>query len=550
MSKTTTKTEKGLILHLPLRADAKPLVAQDKAVANHGVKFDAKGPRGETNGTARFDGSSWLDVPSNSALRLGSSDFTLSVSIHTDGHTDRVGDIVSKFDPVKLNGLNLGVVTQQGVSGAQSNYRNVHFGLDANLPGSTEWIDCGRPGKAMKISALAVWDGELYASTFEWEKSGRGHVYRYQRDGRWIDCGSPSKANGVLSLAEMGGDLYCTTGRYKAFGSVLPDSPNHEPGGHIYRYAGGKRWIDCGRLVGFRRRDITFDLNGYAEPGPEAQAASYLCCLKGKLYAGAPYIYGVWEYRGGKQWRELGLRHRVMGLLEHRGQLHALFNGGGDVWRYDGKNWDSIGKLEETTQTYGASMYQGKLHVATWPNALVLREDAPGVWVNTGRLGFNMEVMGMAVYNGKLYAGVLPMGDVHRYEENHWSWSGNLDSSRVILKRVWSMCVAKGDLFAGTLPSGRVYRRRQGAMATVDRSLSPGWRHIAAVRKGGLLTLYIDGKEAARSPSFNSRKLMLDNDLPLRVGTGQHAPFNGLMSDLRLYNRAVTQSEIRGLAGK
>ena len=40
----------------------------------------------------------------------------------------------------------------------------------------------------------------------------------------------------------------------------------------------------------------------------------------------------------------------------------------------------------------------------------------------------------------------------------------------------------------------------------------------------------------------------LSNDQPLLIGFGAHDYFNGLMSDLRLYNRALTEPEIIGLA--
>lgn len=536
--------EPSLLLHLPLTSDAHDLVSSARLITNHNVTFNTPGPRGQST-AARFNGSASLTLPN--APALGDSDFTIAAWVHSDPLTDRVGDIASTFDPDTLTGFNLGVITQQAVSGSQPNYRNLHFGIDSNTPGSG-WIDCGQPGNARKVASLIAWNDNLYAGTFESDANGKGHVYRYDRDNRWIDCGSPDASNCVFSFAEMDGQLYCATGRYKAFGSAMTDSPNRTHGGHIYRYAGGKKWIDCGQLKGVKRTDIKYNPLAYVDPGPNATSASYLCTFNGKLYAGAIYNWGVWEYQGGKKWRELNLKHRVMGLLGHRGELHALFNGPSDFLRFDGTTWSCAAKLQDTTQTYASSMYEGKLYLATWPNAYVLREDEPGKWSNTGRLGYNMEVMGMAVYNGKLYAGVLPMADVHRLDGNHWAWCGNLDDSKVALKRVWSMAVARGQLFAGTLPAGKVFRLKQGAFASVDHSLSPGWHHIAAVRKGGRLNVYIDAKLAAQSDAFKPKTIQLKGASSLRIGAGQHAPMNGSLADFRLYKRAITSREMHALA--
>jgi hypothetical protein len=74
-----------------------------------------------------------------------------------------------------------------GTSGSQSNYRNVHFGIDSGT--EPKWTDCGRPGNPVYITASAAHDGELYAGTCEAKEGESGHVYRRGGE-RWIDCGS------------------------------------------------------------------------------------------------------------------------------------------------------------------------------------------------------------------------------------------------------------------------------------------------------------------------------------------------------------------------
>ena len=159
--------------------------------------------------------------------------------------------------------------------------------------------------------------------------------------------------------------------------------------------------------------------------------------------------------------------------------------------------------------------------------------------------------MGMAVHNGKLYAGTLPLAEVYRHDGGtRWTRTGRLDlTPDVRYRRAWSMAVFDGRLFCGTLPSGRVHALEVGQSVTLDRALQAGWRHLAAVREGGRLSLYVDGKRvASSSPTPNASPLDLTNDQPLRIGFGEHDYFRGSLSDLRLYDRALSAGEIAALA--
>ncbi len=69
------------------------------------------------------------------------------------------------------------------------------------------WQDCGRAGNAVVIAALAVYEGKLYAGTYEPGKE-RGHVYRYEGGQEWSDLGSCDKSNKVSALAVYQGKLY------------------------------------------------------------------------------------------------------------------------------------------------------------------------------------------------------------------------------------------------------------------------------------------------------------------------------------------------------
>src|SRR5262249_58263461 len=109
--------------------------------------------------------------------------------------------------------------------------------------------------------------------------------------------------------------------------------------------------------------------------------------------------------------------------------------------------------------------------------------------------------MGMAVHNGKLYGGTLPLAEVYRYEgETAWTPTGRLDlTPDVRYRRAWSMALFQGRLFCGTLPSGRVHALEAGRSVSWDHELTAGWRHLAAVREGGRLLLYVHGNPLASS---------------------------------------------------
>src|SRR6266568_1078363 len=72
------------------------------------------------------------------------------------------------------------------------------------------------------------------------------------------------------------------------------------------------------------------------------------------------------------------------------------------------------------------------------------------------------------------------------------------------------------------------------------------WHHVAATRGGETVTFYIDGGPAGTVTISGDSA---DNPVPVRIGTdgpGYDAAsmFNGLIDDVRIYNRALSQGEI------
>jgi hypothetical protein len=78
------------------------------------------------------------------------------------------------------------------------------------------------------------------------------------------------------------------------------------------------------------------------------------------------------------------------------------------------------------------------------------------------------------------------------------------------------------------------------------------WTHVASTYNGSTLTVWINGKAAGRLAVTGST---CKNDLPLAIGAKDNpdkalleAFWDGRLDDVRIYRRALTASEIAGLA--
>lgn len=519
--------EPTLLGHWPLERDA-----QD--ASGHGLHGQAEHVTFQetsdgARGAARFDGrTSQIRIDHGPTAR-GHDDFTVSAWVQLDEQRDDVpGDVVSWYDSDARRGFQLSVVTNAAATSSQANCRQVQFGVNADVAPSA-WHDCGRPGNAVLVFGLCVFDGQLYAATCESGADEAGHVYRYDGEQRWTDCGRLDGANAVSTLAVFNGRLYAGTACYRLRGSALTDSANQTPGGRVFRYDGGTNWTDCGKL------EASEALNG-------------LVVYRGALHASSTYSPGVFRYEGETAWTNIGTPsgRRVEALCVFNGALYGGGYDAGEVYCYTpDEGWDVVGALEGNTQTYGFAVYQGSLHVGTWPSGAVYRYQAPGQWANVGRLGEEKEVMPLAVHHGQLLGGTLPLAQVYRYHgRQSWQNLGQLDTTpAVTYRRVWCMASFQGELFAGTLPSGHVYRANLGPCATHDRELASGWRHLVGVRQAGALRLYVDGELVGRSQPFDAA-LEITAPAPLWIGRGEHDHFHGLMRDVRLYRGALSADEI------
>ncbi|MEY2725219.1 MAG: hypothetical protein RLZZ458_1086 [Planctomycetota bacterium] len=482
-----------------------------------------------------------------SRIPLGTGDFTISTWLRADADGSGFsGDLFCQYDAARRRGVHLTLKTATGVTSCQSNWRHLQFGIDDDRNGS--WEKAGRPGNCLLAFALAVHKGELYAGTCEPAAGASGRVYRYAGGSNWVDCGAPDKSNSVTCMAVYHDELYVGTGKYRVAGSSLPESPNMEPGGRIFRLGPDGSWVNCGQL-------------------PETEAVGGLVVFRDRLYASSLYRpAGFFRMEPGSgAWTSLAVPQTPddTGVLTNRrvesmhiagDHLYAGSYDGGHVYRWDGSTWRDLGRLAENTQTYSFVCHNSRLLVGTWPSGRVYSHAADGSWKDEGRLGEELEVMGMQVHNGRLFAGSLPLGQVYTLEgPGRWQESARLDlTPDVKYRRVWTMAEHAGALFCSTLPSGEVHTYRQGQQVTWGHSLPDGWQHVAAVRAAGRLLLYVNGEEVAKSavPAASEAPFDLTSATAAVIGSGTNGPLGGFVRDFRVHARALGPAEIRGLASE
>ncbi|MEX2308374.1 MAG: LamG domain-containing protein [Pirellulales bacterium] len=544
-------SEPGLIGYWKLEGDCQDYSGLGNHGQNHGVDLETSGFNGQ---------DSYAEVPDHSTLRLGTGDFSFSAEVYTQRDLrDSIGDLLSKFDPGERQGLCVSASANTSGYNAQNDVRQWFFGLDNNTSGT--WIDCGRPGDSTHISdALTVFQGSLYAGTTDGEhESDWAHVYRYKARQEWEDCGrlGTGRTRGVYAMIVHDGALYAATSA--SHGPQPPDMSF----GRVYRYLGGKEWEDIG------------------QPGENYRLNS-LASFKGKLYVTGfnigPAPGHCYVYEGGQKWKECGeFKGWPHALAVHDGKLYAAYPQG-EVYAYDGNSWEDLGNpfgsFAECNQIHSIGIYRGELHVGTWPKGKVAVWRG-NRWVDLGRPGDATEVIGLSVYNGSLYAGTIPRAEVFRFDgPDRWTSVRRIfdppgfepvpvgSGAREVQdwSRASSLAVFQGKLFVSTatcyrtmierLPAndvrGKVFSYQTGSSVSFDHDAGPGWVHIAAIRRGRALELYIDGALVSESQS-GSEPVDVSTGAPLRIGFGPNAHFCGRIRHVRLHNRALDAEQVNGL---
>jgi hypothetical protein len=560
-SSPTYGADPGLVGHWKLQGDCRDYSGQGNHGVNHGVDLES----------GAFDGkSAYVEIPNSKSLQLGTGDFAICGWFYTDERLDDiVGDVIDMYDPALRRGITLAINSSAGGYQAPGTDRQIHFGIDNAR--HSDWEDCGYPSPSSNYvsNSLTVYKGKLYAATSGGtdEKDWR-HVYRYEGGQKWFDCGQvgEGKIEGVGPLIVHNGDLYAVTTTIDW--TRVDDTYD---AGRVYRYLGGSQWKDCG------------------QPCADTRTLNCVASYRGKLYVGGgANTFGVFVYEGDSQWKPSKVftsRKAPDGcfphaMCRHNGRLFVAYPG---AHAFDGNEWTFAGETHAPDQrwflqTHAMGIFQGKLLAGTWPEGKVSAYQGGETWTDLGRVGADgTEVQALVVYNGKLYGGSLPRAEVCRYDgTSEWTslkrfyspegWEpgapGSLTREQVnVMGRLTSLTVHGGRLFAsiGSCTSsvldapergvrGKVYSMEAGKVASYGDDLGPGWKHLVAMREGGRLKLFVDGRLVAKSSPFEPGDYDVSTNQPLRIGFGQTEYFAGKMADVRLYNTALSEPMIQSLS--
>jgi hypothetical protein len=489
-----------------------------------------------------------------------SADWTVAAWVHTErGVRGPLGDILSHYDPLLRRGLSLGLRSSAGGYNGYGDDHHLFLGIDdARL---SAWRPEGRPSPHSNYvsNSLTVRDGALYAGTVDAPREEDwAHVYRYAGGQGWDDCGriSPLRAHGVGPMVVHGGTLHAATCNYDWTRVMQEEGLDWC---HVYAYEGGQKWRDCG------------------QPGQNKRLIA-LASYRGQLYTAGDDRSGgtlkLFAHAGGTAWQQCAVIPTRRGFFPHAMGVYQdkLFVGTGSLHTWDCEHVVYAGTPAGCTQVHSLEVYQGQLYAGTWPEGKVFRYAGGEEWVDCGRLGDSTEVNALVVYNGKLYAGSIPRSEVYRYEGGQeWTriarfhapegWEPSLASDPDPVRfrewsRVTSLTVFQGRMFASlgscTASSqdapcdyrGQVMSVQAGQCVTCDHNLGAGWQHVAAVRSGGALALYVNGAPVAQSVCAEAEGWNLDSMEPLLVGNGPVGPLAGQLSDVRIYQRALTQGEL------
>jgi hypothetical protein len=560
---STSRGDSGLIGHWRLKGDCR----DSSGLGNHGVNHGVDLEHGAFNGEGAY-----IEVPHSPSLNLGTGDFTISAWIYTPQNLDDiVGDVIDMYDPALRRGITLTVNSSAGGYLSQGTDRHVHFGIDNAK--TTDFVDCGRPNLTSNYvsNSLTVFKGKLYAATTDaQDRKEWCHVYRYEGGRKWTDCGrvGQGRTTGVGPMIVHNGELYVATW---TLDWTRNRNGNYDPG-RVYRYLGGTQWEDCG------------------QPS-ENTTLNSLASFKGKLYAGGgPQTWGVYVRGEDNRWSPSKIfpkrgpeRCYPHAMCRHNGKLFVAYP---TAYSFDGNAWNQVGDpvyagKNPNLQTHSMTIYQGKLHAGTFPEAKVAAYQGGKSWQEVGRVGKDgSEVNSLVVYNGKLYGGSLPRAEVCRKDGGSDEWTslkrfyapegwdpgevvGAAREDYIAWCRATSLTVYDGKMFLSTgsctssildAPAddirGKVFSMEAGKVASYDDDLGPGWKHLAAVREAGLLKLYINGKLVAKSTPFDAAQYDLTTDQPLRIGFGQTEYFAGRMADVSMYKRAVGETELQELCAR
>ena len=126
---------------------------------------------------------------------------------------------------------------------------------------------------------------------------------------------------------------------------------------------------------------------------------------------------------------------------------------------------------------------------------------------------------------------------------------------RIMDKDCWhGYCLSLGGDWEGKQSRGKLQFETGGPYDIgSDRTLGDNqWHHVAATFDGNVVRCYTDGMEKSRQVKNHgplkktSWDLCIGNSV-IGYGTGEMLAFDGLIDEVRIYNRALSAAEIKAL---
>ena len=363
--------ERGPIGHWRLAGDAKDASGRGNHGQVVGVDLTAPGPDGRPAGAARFDGKGAFirgpgePVPGPRHGRLHAR----RLGAHRGEARRRAGRPGEQVRPRRPARAQL--VHQERRRRRRTARPMTATSTSASTPApSRSWTDRGRPGNAVYVMAMAVHDGTLFVGTCEAGAGEAGHVYRYDGGTRWVDCGSPDRCNAVTSLAAYGGKLYAGHGPIPPGRLLAAGIDEREP-----RAAGSS--ATTATALG-RMRPAAATSRPWAGWSSSAATSTPRRCTSRPASSATG---------GADEWAACPLPadgRRVVALGVFNGHLYAGSYDGCSVCRFDGESWEPSARWNRPGRPTPSRSTRGELFVGTWPNGQVFRLDR-GERVGLGR---------------------------------------------------------------------------------------------------------------------------------------------------------------------
>ena len=343
-----------------------------------------------------------------------------------------------------------------GDSGLPTGGYGVRYSTDAGRTWAAESMSLSFDGRTNAVTALAVYNGKLYAGQGDDYNWGDGDVYVY--DGAAWSKSFDGEAYDIRSLAVYEDKLYAGQGGY---------------GDGVYVFDGN-----------------TWELGFTPDTSAEVSA---LAVYNGRLYAG---LYGgstgdgdVYSFDG-NTWRLSydGAQEGIESLAVYNGRLYAgqsEDSGNGDIYVFDGNAWNL--SFDGAENAIGAlAVYNGRLYAGQYGYSP--GDGAVYVFDGTGwELSLQTSVDGvvsLAVYKGQLYAGLgfddyEGNGDIYAFDGG--SWRRIYDGPNVGVR---ALAAYKGGLYAGQygwdVGYGQVFRFLQPAAALTGQDGATGEETLSA----------------------------------------------------------------------